>query len=210
VSTETITVYIDPSQLAAQKDNNYSLFLAKMVDRQFTVVWQAMGPVATINAPSYEYENIFQVGAPSYQVNYGAINTSQGSAVFTAAGAPQGVEPGQTVVLDQNGIFGAPTNDGTAGEITINNALQGNPIAVLNDQAGNPIFVNVQSGMDIGEATLIPQDTYQLWFGAYQDTGSIIGFNVSNSATVTFDGGPTNQVISYSAQGEWQAGPLAM
>lgn len=209
MAAETITVYIDPSQLVAQKENNYSLFLAKMVNGQFTVIWQAMGPVATVNAPSYEYENTFQVAAPSYQVNYGTINTSQGSTTFAAAGAPQGVEPGQTVVLDQNGIFGAPTNDGMAGEIAINNQLQGNPSAALNDEAGNPIFVNVESGMDIGETTLTPVDTYQLWFDNYQQTGTIIAFNAGNSVTVTFGGGQTNQVISFNAEGEWQDGPLA-
>ncbi len=209
MAAETITVYIDPSQLVAQKENNYSLFLAKMVNGQFTVIWQAMGPVATVNAPSYEYENTFQVAAPSYQVNYGTINTSQGSTTFAAAGRRQGVEPGQTVVLDQNGIFGAPTNDGMAGEIAINNQLQGNPSAALNDEAGNPIFVNVESGMDIGETTLTPVDTYQLWFDNYQQTGTIIAFNVGNSVTVTFGGGQTNQVISFNAEGEWQDGPLA-
>jgi len=33
MAAETITVYIDPAQLAAQKRNNYNLYLAKMATR---------------------------------------------------------------------------------------------------------------------------------------------------------------------------------
>jgi|SRR6188474_2877097 hypothetical protein len=49
MAAETITVYIDPAQLAAQKRNNYNLYLAKMVNGQFTVIWQSMGPIATVD-----------------------------------------------------------------------------------------------------------------------------------------------------------------
>jgi hypothetical protein len=207
MAAETITVYIDPSQLAAQKANDYSLFLAKMVDGQFAVIWQSMGPVATINAPSYESLNTFQLGAPSYQVNYGMI-TDQGGPTFSASGIAQDIELGQTVVLDQYGIFGGPTNGGVAGQITIDNALLGNPHVILNDGAGNPIFVNLQSGMDIGATTLTPQDTYQIWFDNLQERGTIIAHNVSNAGIFTFGGDTTNPVISYGADGVWRPGPL--
>lgn len=207
MAAETITVYIDPNQLVAQKQNEYSLFLAKMVDGQFTVIWQSMGPIATVNAPSYESLNTFQLGAPGYQVNYGMI-TDQGGPTFSPYGIAQDIELGQTVVLDQDGIFGGPTNGGVAGQITIDNALLGNPHVVLNDGAGNPIFVNLQSGMDIGATTLTPQDTYQIWFDNYQERGTIIAHNVSNAGIFTFGGDTTNLVISYGAEGEWRPGPL--
>lgn len=208
MAAETITVYIDPGQLAAQKNNDYSLFLAKMVNGQFTVIWQSMGPIATVQSPSYEYQNTFQVFAPSYQVNYGTVTQGGGGVSFAAAGAPQSIEIGQAVTLDQNGIFEAPTNDGMPGEITIFNQLQGDPTAIMLDAQGNPVFVNVMSGMDIGPMTLTPVDTYQLWFDNDQNTGTIIAHNISNAGTVTFSG-QTNQVISFSAQGQWQDGPLA-
>ena len=202
MAAETITVYIDPEQLAQQKNNNYSLYLAKMVNGQFTVIWQALG------SSSYLYLNTFEVGAPSYQVNYGTVTQGGGGSSFAAAGLSQAIEIGQSVTLDQNGLFEAPTG-GMSGEITIFNQLQGNPNAALLDNAGNLVFVNTQSGMDIGETTLSPTDTYQLWFGNEQQAGTIIAFNVGNAGSVSFGGGQTNQVISYNAQGQWQDGPLA-
>jgi hypothetical protein len=197
MAAETITVLIDPTQLTMQRESDYSLFLAKMVNGQFTVIWQALGPNA------YEYQNTFQIGVPNYQVNYGAV----GGGGFTAAGVPQAIEIGQSVALDQDGVFEAPTG-GMSGQITIFNQLPGSPNAALSDNAGHPIFVNVESGMDIGMATLAPVDTYQLWFGNDQGTGTIIAFNVSNSTTVTFGGGEANAVVSYTAQGQWQSGSL--
>ena len=209
MAAETITVYIDKKQLKAQKDNKYSLYLAKKVSGQFTVIWQSRGPIATVGNPSYEYKNIFQIQVPNYEVNYGNVETTEGSVTFDASGQALTIAIGQKVKLDQNGIFGDPTNDGTAGDIIIDNHLAANPHAILLDNEGNPIFVNVQSGMDIGTATLTPIDTYQIWFDNYQQTGTIIAHNVSNPATVIFDGGTADKVISYNASGAWQTGPLS-
>jgi hypothetical protein len=209
MAAETITVFIDPAQLAALKNNNYSLFLAMKVNGQFTVIWQTRGPVATVGAPSYEYKNTFQVGLPSYQVNYGSVVESGDSAAFQASGLARSIELGQTVALDHMGLFGAPTNDGQPGVIAINNQLQGAPNAALLDNTGNLIFVNVQSGMDIGMATLWPIDTYQLWFGDDQNAGTVIDHNVGNFGIVTFAAVGPDQVVSYNAQGQWQDGPLA-
>lgn len=210
MAAETITVYVDPQQVAMQKANNYSLFLAKMVNGQFTVLWQALGPFATAQGPAYEDRNTFQIGMPSFQVNYGVVNDQGGWIAFNAAGMAQGISLGQAVTLEPTGIFDPPTNSDAAGQITIFNQLQGNPYAALLDNLGNPIFVNTMSGMDIGATTLTPIDTYQLWFGNSQNVGTIIANTVSNPGTVTFDGGEANQVISYNPQGQWQSGPLAM
>jgi hypothetical protein len=209
MAAEKITVYIDPQQLEAQKANHYSLLLAKMVNGQFTVIWQSRGAVATVNNPAYEYKNDFAIEVPSYEVNYGTVTTIDGSVTFEAGGLAQSIDIGQTVELDANGLFGTPSNQGAVGEITIVNSLEGNPHAILLDDTGNPIFVNTQSGMDIGKATLTPIDTYQLWFDNYQDTGTIIAHNVSNAATVSFGGGTTDMVVSYNAAGAWQKGPLS-
>src|SRR6476646_8184896 len=99
MAAETIPVYIDPSQVAAQKNNKYSLFLAKMVNGQFTVIWQSRGAIATVNNPSYEYKNHFDIAVPSYEVNYGTVTTSSGSVTFTAGGLAQTIDIGQTVEL---------------------------------------------------------------------------------------------------------------
>lgn len=207
MSSQSIIVYIDPGQLAAQKDNNYSLYLAKKVNGAFTVIWQSMGPIATVGHSSYEYKNTFIIQVPSYQVNYGTVTGSGTALEFDSGGEAVVMNLGQTVTLDQDGIFGTPTNGGGAGVLTVDNNLEGNPTEALYDNEGNPVFVNLQSGMDIGEAYLTPIDTYQLWFDNYQATGTIIAQNASNVGVVTFEGTDT-MTISYTAAGEWVAGKL--
>lgn len=208
MSAETIIVQIDPTQLALQKDNQYSLYVAKKVNGAFTVIWQSKGPIATAGHPSYEFNNTFQIAVPEYQVNYATVTEVDGSVTFSAAGQPVAMYTGQSVVLDQNGIFGTPTNTGTAGNLTIENSLMDNPNAMLSDSAGNPIYVDTVSGMDKGESVITPIDTYQVWFASFQKTGTVIVQNFSEFATVEFAGGATTQTISYNVNGTWQQGPL--
>lgn len=208
MASETIIVQIDQDQLIAQKNNQYSLYLAKKVNGVFTVIWQSMGPVATVNTPSYQYNNVFNIALPSYQVNYTNEPIVQGSVTFTSSGKPVVMNVGQTVSLDVNGTFGTPANTGTAGALIVNNALAGNPHEILSDASGNPVFVNVDSGMDIGAATLTPIEEYQVWFDNFQQTGTIIAHNVSNPGLITF-AGTNSMTISYSKAGLWQSGPLA-
>ena len=208
MASNTIIVQIDQDQLVAQKNNQYSLYLAKKVNGVFTVIWQSMGPVATVNTPSYQYNNIFNIALPSYQVNYTNQPIMQGSVTFTSSGKAVVMNVGQTVSLDANGTFGTPANNGTAGALIVNNALAGNPHEILNDASGNPIFVNINSGMDVGAATLTPIEEYQVWFDNFQQTGTIIAHNVSNPGLVTF-AGTDAMTISYNKAGLWQAGPLA-
>lgn len=196
MASESIIVFIDQDQMIAQKSNSYSLYLAKKVNGKFTVIWQSKGPIATVNTPSYQYQNRFDITVPSYQVNYGNVTQTSGSVSFTSSGKPVSMNIGQTVSLDKNGMFGTPANDGNPGTLIVNNQLAGNPNEILSDQSGNPIFVNTQSGMDIGTAELTPIDEYQIWFDNCQATGTIIAHNASNPKVVTFSGGSTTQTIS--------------
>ena len=205
---ETIQVYIDPEQLKAQQANNYSLYLAKKVNNVFTVIWQSYGAIGTVNHPGYEYHNTFEIAVPAYQVNYGSVKKTQGSVTFSSGGQPVTMDLGQTVTLDKGGQFGAPENGGPAGVITVENAMLSNPHEILCDASGNPLFVNTESGMDVGNATLTPIDEYQIWFDNFQRTGTIIAHNASNPKIVTFDGGSTSKTISYNKEGVWQDGPL--
>lgn len=209
MANEQIIVYIDTTQLALQKSNNYSLYLAKKVDGHFTVVWQSKGPIATAQNPAvYEYKNTFNIAIPSYQVNYGTVTRSQGAISFSAGGKAVDIDLGQTVDLNDQGLFGSPSNKGIPGEITINNELQGDPHAILNDNLGNTIYVNDYSGMDVGQSTLTPIDEYQIWFNSHQDTGTIIANNASNTGIVTFSGGEMSKTISYTSAGAWVPGNL--
>ncbi|MEZ4868222.1 MAG: hypothetical protein R3C14_43240 [Caldilineaceae bacterium] len=209
MSDEQLTVYIDPDQIKAQKDNKYDLFLAKKVNGQFTVVWQSKGAQAAANKPSYEYQNKFDLSVLSFCVNYvnNPVDLSAGSS-FTSSGQKQSIELGQTVILNADGLFETVQSDGKSTEIVIHNQLQANPHEVLMDQDGNPIFVNTTSGMDVGDATLTPIDTYQVWFGSQQDTGTIIADNRSNIKEVQLEGGQT-KIITYTADGTWADGAPA-
>lgn len=51
MSSHTVIVSIDQSQIVAQKANNYGLYLAKKVNGAFTVIWQAIGPIPTVDKP---------------------------------------------------------------------------------------------------------------------------------------------------------------
>ncbi|UMR28855.1 hypothetical protein MJ904_17260 [Massilia sp. MB5] len=207
MSAQTITVYIDPTQQEAQQNNNYSLYLAKKVNDTFTVIWQSLGPLPTSTQPGYNHKNTFQISVPSYQVNYGTVTETQGSVTFQGNGEAIAIDLGQSVDLSAGGEFKNIQNDGHPGTITVHNARQGNPHEILYDQSGNPIFVNIESGMDVGKATLTPIDTYQVWFGSYQETGTIIADNVSNTGIITFEG-TDNATISYNKDGEWVPGKL--
>ncbi|UMR28856.1 hypothetical protein MJ904_17265 [Massilia sp. MB5] len=207
MSAQTITVYIDPTQQEAQQNNNYSLYLAKKVNDTFTVIWQSLGPLPTSTQPGYNYENTFQIAVPSYEVNYGTVTEKQGSVIFQGAGISIAINLGQSVDLSAGGEFYNIQNDGLPGTITVHNARQGNPHEILCDQSGYPIFVNIESGMDVGKATLTPIDTYQIWFGSYQESGTIIADNIGNTGIITFEDSD-NATISYTKDGEWVQGKL--
>lgn len=208
MSTQQIVVFIEEEQLIAQKNNNYSLYLAKKVNNDFTVVWQSKGPIATVNNPSYGYRNIFDIATPSFMVNYTTDPVTSGAITFTSGGKSQGISTGQTTILDQNGIFSPAKNDGNPGDVVITNALQGNPRAILQDANGKNLWVNRQSGMNIGTATLTPISQYQLWFGNIQVTGSLIATNLSNPTVVTMVDGEA-KTITYNDSGVWVTGEPA-
>ncbi len=206
--SQTITLYIEQDQLEAQKNNNYSLYLAKKVNDDFTVIWQSKGPVATVKNPSYQYKNIFDIATPSFMVNYTNDPVKQGDVTFTSGGKNQAISTGQSTILDANGVFSPPRNDTTPSDIVINNKLQGNPHEILLDATGKNIWVNRASGMNIGTATLTPKSEYQLWFGNRQETGSLIAQNLSNATVQKMVDGQSI-TITFTNQGTWVNGEPA-
>ncbi|MCG7374004.1 hypothetical protein JQR84_23740 (plasmid) [Pseudomonas luteola] len=212
MASETVIVDIDVAQLAAQKNNHYNLYLAKVVNGVCTVIWQSKGPVATVNQPSYEHTNTFDITIPNYQVNYTNDPLGEGAVSFTSGGESAVIALGQCITLDENGIFGQANNEAPAapGMVTILNSLAGNPHSVLMDNKGNSIWVNKQSGMEPSGApeTLTPIDQYQVWFGNTQNTGTLIADDRSLVGTVTFDGTSTTETISFNANGQWVPGAI--
>ncbi|WP_207284909.1 hypothetical protein [Pseudomonas sp. FW300-N2A2] len=208
MSSQQIILYIEEQQLIAQKENNYSLYLAKKVNNDFTVIWQSKGAVATVRNPSYQYRNTFDITTPSFNVNFTNDPVQQGDVTFTSGGKNLPISTGQITTLDQNGVFSPAQNGGVKSDILINNKLQGNPHQILLDSDGNNIWVNRQSGMNIGTATLTPKDQYQLWFGNLQETGSLIAQNLSNPYVATLQNGGSI-TLTYNDSGDWVTGEPA-
>ncbi|RON08247.1 hypothetical protein BK659_16965 [Pseudomonas brassicacearum] len=207
--SQQIILFIEEEQLKAQKDNNYSLYLAKKVNNDFTVIWQSKGPVASVGNPSYQYKNTFDITTPSFMVNYTNDPVTTGNVTFTSGGKNRAISTGQSTVLDVNGIFSPPANkDAKPSDVVIINQLQANPHEILLDAAGKNIWVNRQSGMNIGTATLTPKSEYQLWFGNIQETGSLIAQNLSNPTQQKLVDGDSI-VITYTNSGTWVNGEPA-
>ncbi|WP_030129065.1 hypothetical protein [Pseudomonas sp. QTF5] len=208
MSSQQVILFIEEEQLIAQKNNNYSLYLAKKVNNDFTVIWQSKGAKATVNNPSYQYRNTFDITTPSFMVNFTNDPIQQGDVTFTSGGKNLPISTGQTTILDANGVFSPAKNGGKPSDVLITNQLQGNPHEILLDSNGKNIWVNRQSGMNIGTATLTPKDQYQLWFGNLQETGSLIASNLSDAYVATLQNGGSI-TLTYTDEGTWVTGEPA-
>jgi hypothetical protein len=98
-SAETINVQIDPAQFAAQKKNNYSLFLAKKVNGVYTVIWQSKGAVPSVGHPTYGPNDSFSIATPTYEVNYTNELPSSPGIKITASGNAETMGVGETITL---------------------------------------------------------------------------------------------------------------
>lgn len=190
------------------RKNNYSFYLAKKVNDDFTVIWQSKGPVATVDSPSYQYKNTFDITTPSFIVNFTNDPVRVDDLTFSSGGGDLAIGTGQTTTLQDTGILTPAKNGGKALDILINNELQGNPHEILLDSNGNYLWVNRLSGMNIGTATLTSKNEYQLWFGNIQETGTLIATNLSSAYVATLqDGGSI--VLTYNNNGKWVTGEPA-
>jgi hypothetical protein len=209
MSEQLIILYIEEAQLIAQKTNNYSLYLAKMVNNTFTVIWSARLPKATTNNPSYQYKNTFDISSLSFMVNFTNTPMQEGDITFTSGGKNRPISTGQKTTLNEYGVFTPPINGGVPGDVLINNQLPANPREILLDSKAYCIWVNCSGGMSIGETTMTPKNQFQLWFGPAQATGSLIPGNVSNAYVVTVNDGET-KTITYNDSGVWVPGEPAI
>lgn len=208
MSNQQIVIYIEEDQLVAQKNNNYSLYLAKKVNDSFTVIWLSKLSFATPGQPSYQYKNIFDMTNTSYMVNFTNTPLQEGDINFTSGGKNLPIYTGQTTTLNKYGVFSPATNGGTAGVVSIINQLPANPREILLDSTGRSLWVNCSGGMGIGTATMTPKNEFQLWFGAPQANGSLIPGGLSNVYVATVSDG-SSQTITFNNSGAWVPGEPA-
>lgn len=209
MSTQQIVVYIEEKQLIAQKNNNYSLYLAKKVNNTFTVIWLSEPPFSTADQSAYQYKNIFDITNTSYMVNFTNTQPEEGDIIFTSGGKNLPISTGQMTTLDKYGVFSPANSGGTPNTISIINQLQGSPHEILLDSKGRNIWLDCSNGMSMGTTIVTPFNDFQLWFGTTQVTGSLIPDNVSNACNVTVNDGKP-QTITYTNSGVWVPGEPAM
>ncbi|WP_347902616.1 hypothetical protein [Pseudomonas purpurea] len=209
MSNQQIVVYIEELQLVAQKTNNYSLYLAKKVNDSFTAIWLAKGPVSVPGQSSYQYKNIFDISTISFMVNFASAPIKEGDITFTSGGKNLAIQTGQTTTLNQYGVFSPPKNNGTPGEIIIDNQLDADIHEILLDSTGQNIWANCTEPMSVGISTMTPKNQFQLWFGSFQGLGSLIRGNVSNPIIVDVNDDET-KTITYNNSGNWVAGEPAI
>ena len=207
MSAQSIKVEIHQNQVSRQKQNGYNLMLAKKVNGNFTVIWQSRLANAATDA-TYEQHNTFDIQVDSYMVGYTNDKVQSGSVDFTSGAGPVPIELSQKVKIDKYGVIGKADYGGTPGTIIIENELGSSPHEILTDSKSKPLFINRESGMDLGTSILTPQDEYQIWFQSHLEAGSIIVDNISHAINVVFGAGDTVKTVSFNADGEWQHGGL--
>lgn len=205
MGNQQIVAYIEEDQLIAQKTNNYSLYLAKKVNNGFTVIWISKGPKATAGQPSYQYKNTVDISTLSFMVNFTNDPVQEGDITFTSGGKNLPINTGQMTTLTENGVFTPAKNGGQPADILINNQLEAHPREILLDSKGCCIWVNCADGMNIGASTMTPKNEFQLWFGAFQQMGSLIPKNISASTIVAVSDGET-KTVTYNNSGVWVPG----
>lgn len=205
MSNQTIIIYIEEEQLVAQKVNNHSLYLAKKVNNTFTVIWISKPPLPTTNQPTYQYKNTFDITNTSYMVNFTNTPVQEGDINFSSGGKNLPINTGQITTLSQYGVFSPAKNGGTPGDVSINNQLPANPSDILLDSTGLSLWVNCTGGMNIGVATMTPQNEFQVWFGPTQAAGTLIPSNLSNPYVISVNDGET-KTVTYTDNGVWVNG----
>ena len=124
------------------------------------------------------------------------------------SGNPVDMSAGEVVTLDRAGEFGVPTGSGgVQGSLIINNKRANFPHACVNDSSGNTIFV-AEEGMNKGENKMTPKEVYQVWFGQFQETGTMIYSSLGSVGNIDLTGG-INGAITYTNEQAWQEGAPA-
>lgn len=171
-----IKVTIESEDLEALKQNKYILCIAKQVDDQFTVIWQAKKDYLVKNKFRWE---------PGYQV-FGAECFKVRSKLEVSTKIVP-IAPGQKINIDRWGILGDPEDGGKKDKITIINDF-GSIYPGLADIDGTPIYVQPTKAFK-GITELAPADIFRVWFDQKVETGTIIQFPASgNSLSSTFSG----------------------
>ncbi|TFK34284.1 hypothetical protein BDQ12DRAFT_727062 [Crucibulum laeve] len=193
MTTYQLEVQIAPSDIRRLKEGGYNLCIAKKVNGAYSVIWSGDQNFAPSN--TFEWVDEYQVfGVDSFKVG----------ALVKAATNSEDIQPGQSCVLDQNGVMGVATGSAhSTGRFSVLNEYSAISIGVSAKLFGEtrPVFVTPTS--TVGTTTFEPVDDIVVWFSPMLTTGTMIsGADITTSIEVKYGGGETSKSVRFS-DGNW-------
>ncbi|KAI0824074.1 hypothetical protein BC628DRAFT_477441 [Trametes gibbosa] len=177
MSTFSLTVNVNSSDIAALKAAGYKLCIAKKVNNTYNTVWRGS---------SFLAHNQFQ-WTSRYEV-FGTNTFAEGALVTASTETPE-IKYGQTAIIDKDGSMGnAKGTPDSSGTFTVDNEYAAMNIGVMGYLGGtfSPIFVSPEP-LVTGTIGLTPIETVLVWFDATHVTSTIITTSISNTIEVSYN-----------------------
>ncbi|KAH9851345.1 hypothetical protein C2E23DRAFT_733124 [Lenzites betulinus] len=189
MSTFSLTVNVDPTDLSALKTAGYKLCIAKKVNNTYNTVWRGS---------SFLVHNQFQ-WTSRYEV-FGTDTFADGALVTASTETPE-IKFGQTATIDKNGSMGnAKGTPDESGTFSVDNLYAAINIGVMGYLGGtfSPIFVSPKP-LVTGSVNLTPIETVLVWLDITHVTSTIITKSISNTIEVDFTGGIATRSVTYAS-----------
>ncbi|KAG7088898.1 hypothetical protein E1B28_012843 [Marasmius oreades] len=199
----TLVVKIDDDQIRFMKRQGYDLFLAKLVQGQAkaNVIWKSKS--AYIDSNTFQWQPVFAI-AGSEDVKPGAV--------VSALTKVKSIGYGQLIEINKDGAITDATNPVDPGKpfritnrdseadfaAAVYSVDPANPEAELS----NPFFISKSLVEDL-TLDILPLETVVLWFGAHQETSTVIADYSGDILTVVYGEGESAHTAKWTKAG-WQ------
>lgn len=197
---KSVIVEINPEDLVNLKKSGYNLCFAKKVgEADYNVVWESL------NGTQYLPKNIFS-WEPQYQV-FGT-NTFQADVKVEESTGPKDIGIGQVITLDQNGLFGEPSDSTTdKHKLTVANNFGSIHIGISQKciaggkSSTSAIYVGKTPTLK-GNESFQPKEKLIIWFQTKIETGTMFVDRRTKSIQVDLTN-KDSASVRYSNQ-EWK------
>ncbi|KAG7088881.1 hypothetical protein E1B28_012829 [Marasmius oreades] len=199
----TLTVKIDDDQIHFMKGQGYDLFIAKLVQGQAkaNVIWKSKS--AYIDTNTFEWQPVFAIA--------GAQDVKPGVLV-SALTKVKPIAYGQSIEIDEDGVITDavnPVNPGKPFKLANRDPDTDFAAAVYsvdpadpNAELSNPFFISKVLGKNF-TVDILPLETVVLWFGAHQETSTVIADYSGPILTVVYGKGESAHTAKWTKAG-WQ------
>ncbi|KAG7088877.1 hypothetical protein E1B28_012826 [Marasmius oreades] len=197
----TLTVKIDDDQIHFMKGRGYDLFIAKLVQGQAkaNVIWKSKS--AYISTNTFQWQPFFAIA--------GSENVKPG-ALVSALTKVKSIGYGQSIEIDKDGVItdaSNPVNPGQPFRITNRDsdidlaaAIYAVDPADPEAELSNPFFISKVLGKDL-TVDILPLETVVLWFGAHQETSTVIADYSGAILTVVYGKGESAHTAQWTKDG---------